>query len=60
MALQGVKACVFDIFGTVVDWQSSVHKQLEAKVAKDQIESADNLDLLEFTKSWRAGYMRRT
>lgn len=32
--LQGVKALLYDVFGTVVDWQGSVHRQLEAKVGQ--------------------------
>lgn len=28
-ALQGAEAFLFDVFGTVVDWQGSVSKQLE-------------------------------
>ena len=31
MALQGVKALLFDVFGTVVDWQGSVANELKER-----------------------------
>lgn len=31
MALRGVEALLFDVFGTVVDWQGSVAAELETK-----------------------------
>ena len=31
MALQGVEALLFDVFGTVVDWQGSVAEELRVK-----------------------------
>ncbi|CCL99944.1 uncharacterized protein FIBRA_01969 [Fibroporia radiculosa] len=56
--LRGVKAFVFDVFGTVVDWRSSVVKQLrestEGKVATGQIDWDD------FASEWRAGYYKLT
>ncbi|ORY73246.1 HAD-like domain-containing protein [Leucosporidium creatinivorum] len=57
--LAGVKALLFDVFGTVVDWQGSVHRQLVARAQGDSIQLGE-IDLLVFTKEWRAGYMRRT
>ena len=50
--ISGVKALVFDVFGTVVDWRSSVIGELEAfgrgkGVAADWTAIAD---------AWRAGY----
>ncbi|SCZ93819.1 BZ3500_MvSof-1268-A1-R1_Chr6-3g08906 [Microbotryum saponariae] len=57
--LLGVEALLFDVFGTVVDWQGSVHRQLQERVKQDEIELG-SIDLLQFTKQWRAGYMRRT
>lgn len=41
--LAGVKALLFDVFGTVVDWEGSVHKLLEAKVAKEGISESSRL-----------------
>ncbi|KAK4058548.1 hypothetical protein OIO90_000710 [Microbotryomycetes sp. JL221] len=57
--LAGVKALLHDVFGTIVDWQGSVHRQLETKCRDDGIDLT-GLDLLEATKQWRRGYLRRT
>ncbi|SCV67469.1 BQ2448_5080 [Microbotryum intermedium] len=57
--LLGVEALLFDVFGTVVDWQGSVHRQLQQRVKDDGLD-VGSIDLLQFTKEWRAGYMRRT
>ena len=54
-----IKALLFDVFGTVVDWQGSVHRLLEKRAKSEGIELGD-IDLLNFTQQWRAGYMRRT
>jgi len=47
-----VKALVFDVFGTVVDWHSSVTREVR------QIAKAKGLqvDSREFALAWRAGY----
>ena len=47
-----VKALVFDTFGTVVDWRSSVAREVAA-LAK---EKAVSLDAAKFADAWRAGY----
>src|SRR5437762_992930 len=47
-----VKALVFDTFGTVVDWRSSVAREVEA-VAKRK---GATLDAAKFADAWRAGY----
>ncbi|KAK4053496.1 hypothetical protein OIV83_001663 [Microbotryomycetes sp. JL201] len=57
--LSGVKALLYDVFGTVVDWQGSVHRQLEQKCERNGVASG-SLDLLDFTRQWRRGYLRRT
>ena len=50
--LADVKACVFDTFGTVVDWRSSVIAQgMEWGKAKGL-----NINWVEFTDKWRLGY----
>jgi 2-haloacid dehalogenase len=50
--LANVKACVFDTFGTVVDWRSSVIAQgMEWGKAKGL-----NINWVEFTDKWRLGY----
>ncbi|TFK48012.1 haloacid dehalogenase [Heliocybe sulcata] len=48
-----VKALLFDVFGTVVDWRSTVSRALA--------ESSDaSEDWIAFAQEWRAGYMTRT
>src|SRR5580693_7914756 len=47
-----VKALVFDTFGTVVDWRSSVAREV-AVVAKRK---GVTLDAAKFADAWRAGY----
>ncbi|KAI0089076.1 haloacid dehalogenase [Irpex rosettiformis] len=53
--LKGVEAFLFDVFGTVVDWQGSVSKQLS-----QHYEGLFEIDWIEFTNEWRAGYMAAT
>ncbi len=51
-SLTNVKAMTFDVFGTVVDWRSSISREVE------QILSNRGVDLNpdEFADEWRAGY----
>jgi 2-haloacid dehalogenase len=51
-ALTTVKACVFDTFGTVVDWRSS----LIAEATKWGKAKGLNINWVEFTDRWRMGY----
>jgi len=51
-ALSTVKACVFDTFGTVVDWRSSVI----AEATQWGRAKGLNIDWVEFTDRWRMGY----
>jgi hypothetical protein len=51
------KACLFDTFGTVVDWEGSMTRQLAAVASAHDI---SNVDWLAFTREWRAGYKHRT
>jgi 2-haloacid dehalogenase len=51
-ALGTVKACVFDVFGTVVDWRGSVI----AEVTKRGKAKGWNTNWVEFTDRWRMGY----
>jgi 2-haloacid dehalogenase len=54
MSLESVRALTFDVFGTVVDWRSSVIRQCEAFGKKHSIET----DWAAFTDDWRYdGYM---
>ena len=48
----GIKALVFDVFGTVVDWHGSVAREVRelARVKGLRVNAA------KFAKAWRAGY----
>ena len=50
--LRAVKALVFDVFGTVVDWRTSVAGQVEALARRKQV----TVDGAAFADAWRAGY----
>ena len=47
-----VKACVFDVFGTVVDWRSSVI----AEATSWGVAKGLTINWAEFTDRWRLGY----
>jgi 2-haloacid dehalogenase len=47
-----VKALTFDVFGTVVDWRSSIEREGELLGARLGIEA----DWAAFADAWRAGY----
>src|SRR5471030_157158 len=47
-----VKALVFDTFGTVVDWRSSVAREVEALAKKKGV----TVNAPKFADAWRAGY----
>lgn len=47
-----VKALVFDVFGTVVDWRSSIIRELDAFGREKSIKA----DWATLTDEWRAGY----
>ena len=48
-----IRACLFDVFGTVVDWRSSVSRDLAAFAKKKKI---SGIDWLEFAVEWRKLY----
>jgi 2-haloacid dehalogenase len=50
--LSQVRALVFDVFGTVVDWRTSIIRELEAFGRERQISA----DWTALTDAWRAGY----
>ena len=50
-----VKAMTFDVFGTVVDWRSSIIREGEQLTARTGIE----VDWPRFALAWRAGYAQR-
>jgi len=51
-ALFGVKALVFDVFGTVVDWRGSIVREGAAWKRTKRID----VDWGQFADRWRAGY----
>ena len=52
MSDHGVRALVFDVFGTVVDWHGSVAREVR-NLAK---EKGVRVNAVKFAKAWRAGY----
>src|SRR5262245_33710204 len=50
--LSSVKALVFDTFGTVVDWRSSIAKEID-ELAKRK---GFTVDGAKFADAWRGGY----
>ena len=51
-SLSGVKALFFDVFGTLVDWRSSVAREVEEILKPRGI----SLDWAGFAEAWRAEY----
>src|SRR5438067_3183431 len=47
-----VRALVFDVFGTVVDWRGSVAAQVEELAGRKGL----TVDAARFADAWRAGY----
>tara|TARA_B100001564_G_C20530843_1_gene619663 strand:+ start:40 stop:765 length:726 start_codon:yes stop_codon:yes gene_type:complete len=47
-----VKALLFDVFGTVVDWRTGIAKEVESVANKNDI----SLDPFDFADAWRAEY----
>ncbi len=52
----GIKACVWDTFGTLLDWRTSVTRQVEAIAKAKGVEG----DWADFTDQWRGYYYRWT
>ena len=52
-SIDRVRAMVFDVFGTVVDWRSSVTREGQ-KLA--EAKGISHVDWAEFADAWRAGY----
>jgi FMN phosphatase YigB (HAD superfamily) len=48
-----IKACIFDIFGTVVDWRTSVSRDLACFAQQKGI---PNINWVEFADEWRKLY----
>jgi 2-haloacid dehalogenase len=47
-----VRALVFDTFGTVVDWRTSITQEVEQLIARKHLQ----VDAAKFADAWRAGY----
>lgn len=52
-ALPGVKALVFDTFGTVVDWRSGIARDTRTLLARHK---RDDIDARAFADAWRRRY----
>ncbi|NQW20952.1 MAG: haloacid dehalogenase type II [Chloroflexi bacterium] len=52
MSSSQIKALAFDVFGTVVDWRSSISRQAAELGAKHGVDA----DWDKFADDWRAGY----
>ena len=50
---KNIKALTFDVFGTVVDWRSSVAREISMIGAKNDF----TLDWAKFADDWRSGYV---
>ena len=48
----GIKALVFDVFGTVVDWHGSVAREVRELARAKGL----RISAVKFAKAWRAGY----
>ena len=48
-----IRACLFDVFGTVVDWRTSVSREFAAFAREKGI---SGIDSLEFAVEWRKLY----
>jgi len=48
----GIKALVFDVFGTVVDWHGSVAREVRELARTKGL----RVNTVKFAKAWRAGY----
>ena len=53
MALNGVRALLFDVFGTGVDWRSGVAREATPFLRR---RGAESVDPLAFADAWRASY----
>ena len=51
--LDGIEALTFDVFGTVVDWRSSIASE-GARVGAEK--GMEGIDWVAFADSWRGGY----
>ncbi|KAG2117518.1 hypothetical protein BD769DRAFT_1052323 [Suillus cothurnatus] len=52
--LREIDACLFDVFGTVLDWHSTVTRQVAPLSKGLLLEGSQDAD--DFAEEWRAGY----
>ncbi|KAL0579078.1 hypothetical protein V5O48_002920 [Marasmius crinis-equi] len=57
--MDGVEALIFDVFGTTVDWKTSVLEELEELGQKHSL-SYTSEDWKDFADEWRQGYLKNT
>ena len=50
--MQGIRALVFDVFGTLVDWRASIAREAREVLAPHGV----NVDWFAFADAWRAQY----
>ncbi len=51
--MRGAKAVVFDVFGTVVDWRTTISREVDELAKRKGL----RVDGAKFADAWRAGYM---
>jgi 2-haloacid dehalogenase len=51
-SLRPIRALVFDVFGTVVDWRGSIAREAQALAERKRMK----FDAVAFADAWRAGY----
>ncbi|KAF9524259.1 haloacid dehalogenase [Crepidotus variabilis] len=56
--MDDIQALIFDVFGTIVDWETSVVAELKA--AGERHGSASDTDWKAFAREWREGYYATT
>lgn len=55
--MEGIEVLLFDVFGTVVDWRSSVYNELKRR---GNTLSFTDQDWHDFANEWRQGYLENT
>lgn len=55
-ALADVRACTFDVFGTVVDWRTSIVAALQKAALKANSQQGAEFDWPAFAQEWRDSY----
>lgn len=51
-SLRPIRALVFDVFGTVVDWRGSIAREMQVLAQRKRL----SIDADAFADAWRAGY----